>query len=158
MFRLVVSHLMLCSLGAHTLLGCCWHHAHADGTCETSANSEGEFPQQSRPHIHLGCGGHHHHHNHSHDSDETETSQAPHDPAGCPQDHRCQELSCEYVTSAASKLPLPEMDQLDGTPRLIASGDAPSQLLDSQAGRRSVPSCAGSTTLEIRDATQVLLL
>jgi hypothetical protein len=149
---------MLCSLGVHTLLGCCWHHAHADASSETLANSQGEFPQQSRPHIHLGCGGHHHHHNHSHDSDETESRQAPHDPAGGPQDHRCQELSCEYVTSAPSKLPLSEMDQPDATPQLIASGKFRSQLLDSQAGRRSVPRYAGSRALEIRDATQVWLL
>jgi len=152
MFRFLVTQLMLCSLGVHTVLGCCWHHAHADCACETQ--SDRQIEKRPRRHIHLGCGDHHHHHPHP-----AESSPDIPKPADCPHDHQCEELPCIYLVGAPAKLPLPEIHQLDETPRLITLSDAPQEwATPGRLCRWEAALPTGSSTLGVRDATQVWLI
>lgn len=154
MFRFLITQLMLCSLGVHTVLGCCWHHAHADCACESQSNPEGRIEKRPRRHIHLGCGDHHHH-----ESDRPESSPGVPKPADCPHDQQCKELPCIYLVGSPSKLPLPEIHQLDETPRLITLRDAPQEVsAPGRLGQWEASLPIGSSTLGVRHATQVWLI
>jgi len=95
----VISHIVVAALTLHTLLGCCWHHAHAwgdEGTHEDVAHCETETPTYS-------CGCCHH----DHDDESTDTAAAAHHdedrdaPAPC--SNSCAG-KCQFVATSRVQL------------------------------------------------------
>jgi hypothetical protein len=107
------------ALLAHSLLGCCWHHAHADG-CEPASACH--------------AAAHHEHHH----ADRPESAGPRHDEDD--PDHRhptlCVEPTCSFVGAAAP--------QLIDMP-LISFGELPSDAAEcSAAGTRDTAFAAGT--------------
>ena len=147
MFRFLASLLMLSSFAVHTVLGCCWHHAHAEPIAELSSNGE----QSVSPQLHLGCCHHHHH-------PAADEGENPENPSECPQDTGCEEPACTYLAGAPTKLPLPELQPFEGLPPLSA---APAFLPGSpRLSLRPMweEALPPSGRCSVRDLTQVWLL
>jgi len=131
----------------HAVLGCCWHHAHAEVEHATPAV---EVAGVERP----DDVSHHHGHRHtsrstdSHVADETgghDDHQCPHEP--------CDEPSCAFVSVAKSNL------QLEATMALwqSASSDATAEFAPARHSTPSPPIDL-STSAPLRAQTQVWLL
>lgn len=78
--KLVVSVILLPML-VHSILGCCWHHAH----------SEFDLPcEHSTAEIHAG-------HRHAHD--QSSENHDPVVPAPCEHDESCDDVRCVYLAA-----------------------------------------------------------
>ena len=84
--RTVVSHLVAVALTLHTLLGCCWHHAH-----ESDANVA-QVEIESTASAHGCCHSHRAHDLVEHDEDQSIPSDpVDHSPDACGE-------TCQYVS------------------------------------------------------------
>jgi len=89
MASLVIKALLIASLLAHTVLGCCWHHAHGSECAEESA---GDTPHCHAEHAPHAAAGHH-------DAAQAVAGEfSQHLPAPC------DELDCAFIKSAPAQL------------------------------------------------------
>ena len=74
----------------HSIIGCCWHHAHVDGdlACQHE-NAESQV-----------CHGHKHAHEHMVGTD----SNAPVVPTPCEHEDGCDEVRCVYVATESLRI------------------------------------------------------
>jgi hypothetical protein len=147
MRAILVNLLLSAAVLAHTLLGCCWHHAHP-GEASAAVTSVAS--------AHHGCNGHLHNHAGSTGRDSPLVVPSGDEDEGSPHGHRhlCNEPDCMYVAGKTVRMekPLPVA--------LIAAAVVPQSDVCRHALEDRATDCGATrtTTLALRAVLQVWLI
>jgi hypothetical protein len=160
MFSRVASLLALLPMLLHSILGCCWHHAHESccGTGNTWVVCQSTVESPANAHTeHATSTCHKHKHTHEHEQGTGNAGESPTGP--CP-DSPCDEERCLFASTSTGVLPQTVMLQLGwcnsffgATVELPAPVNSPVAAREKWLGRRP-PGSAGQR----RALTQVWLI
>lgn len=122
MTRRLISSLTAFAMLVHSILGCCWHHAHAtesqSGAAPCTHFEDGSSQSDSKPDSrkqteHTGC-GHEHDESEADHSNDTSSSAAESTDTNSSHEHgpchhsQCDEGNCQFTKTPVSVTPCPD--------------------------------------------------
>lgn len=155
MFSPLASLLALVPLLVHSVLGCCWHHAHesAGGTGETKAFCEARVdPATHAHHASADCHGHGHH--------RDLRSELPGEPPPLPCPHSsCDEERCVIASTSFEVVPQMVAAGLATPGTFMTAVELPNSVCSSVAARHEWRECwLSHSPSQGRALTQVWLI